>query len=204
MDDMDIIDIKRDIVNTLISYKGIPHYVANVDDGKRLHIHEIGSNEVLLVDYREISTITGRIGMISDGEGSVYYVSRNPVRKFFIGLHKEVMLFTRIHEMKNTTYHGLGEIKRLTAKTLADSIQNKYPPIAEAFKEAKRLKGAIPFDKQFAIDKTGNIYYKTGDIVGNLPPKCITIYQIKLLNRFEYLQPLLENSCEKTVRTFTC
>lgn len=202
MDDMEIPDIRRDIVNTLISYKGIPHYVVNVNADKKLLISEVGSNESLLVDYQNISAITGRIGMTSDGEGCVYYIARYPTRKFFIGLNQGVMLFTRVYETKNTHYEGLTRIKGLTSKYLVEAIQNKYLPIREALKEAKNLKGAMPFDKQFAIDKASNIYYKTGDVVGKLPPASSTIYQIQLLKEFEYLQPLLENSCEKTVRTF--
>lgn len=202
MDDMEIPDIKRDIVDTLIAYKGVPYYVKGVNEEKKLTISEIGSTENLLVDYKEISPITGRIGMTSGGDGCVYYISRYPARKFFIGLSYNVMFTTRIYEDKNTLYEGLARIKKLTAKPLADAIQNKYPSIQKALMEAIKLKGAMPFDKQFAIDKVRNIYYKTGHIVGTLPSKTSTIYEIKLVKEFEYLRPLLENSCEKTVRTF--
>jgi hypothetical protein len=202
MDDMPIEDIKRDLVGTLISYKGIPNYVLGIEDNKALRITEIGSFIEKKVPYTEVSSLRGRIGMVSDEAGQVYYVSRLPARKLFIGLNSAVMNYARVYEIRNGPRNHLDDLVNFRLRSLSNAIMGEYPSIPDALKVAKDFKGAMPFDRQFAIDFNRNIYYKDGRIVGKLPEKGTTVHHIRLVKACEYLRPLLENICEKTVRTF--
>lgn len=207
MDNMDIADIKRDVVGTVMMYDGVPHFILKVNDNKELTASPVAdptATSKFSYNSKLLKPITGRIGMISDGEGSVVYATRLPARKFHIGLSSASLVLDMVYRtpdmgQKDTLYL----MKQFALPTVADALLNKYPSVATAYKIAKQSNGAMPFDKQFAVDHTRAIYYKTGKVVGHFPPKAKTVQEIQFKPEFDHLRLLLENNYEKTVRTFT-
>lgn len=207
MDNMDIADIKRDVVGTVMMYDGVPYFIQKVNDVKELIARPVAdptATSKFPYNSKLLKPITGRIGMISDGEGSVVYATRLPARKFFIGLSSNTLSVDMVYRtpdmgQKDTLY----SIKQFALPTVADALLNKYPSVAMAYKIAKQANGAMPFDKQFAVDHTRAVYYKTGKVVGHFPPKAKTVQEIQFKPEFDHLRLLLENNYEKTVRTFT-
>jgi hypothetical protein len=133
---------------------------------------------------------------------SVVYVTRLPVRKMAIGINKGNISISALP----TTYpHGKREtseaINTLTQPCIVDTLRGKYPSLQETLEKLQEAKPATyAFDRQFAIDSDGTVFYKT-NIVGTIPLSAKSVSEIVFAPSYKHLSILLENNHEKTVGT---
>lgn len=206
MAEMNVRDIQRDIVGTLMNVKDTLGFIRSVhdfgEDGIVVRYLDVRDNNIKDCKFSLdiIKPINGRIGMINDGNGGVYYAIRNPSRKMTIGMdwnNSSLVTVTR----PNSEY-DLEDVRNFRNKGWIDAFNGSYPTLSKALALAKKYESGCAFDKQFAVDCEGHIYYKAEGIVGVLIGKYKTVKNISWLPGKEHLAIILENDYEKTVRTF--
>lgn len=206
MAEMNIRDVKRDVVGTLVLFKKKPVFIrsateeANGDILIRYMDVETSKLETQVLNFKELSPIRGRVGMINDASGGVYYITRRPVRKFYFGLNWENSKIGRVCEGQSE--YDYGDIKDFRSKGWMEALNNDYPSLSKALSIAKQFKRGCAFDKQFAVLWDGSIVYKLKGIVGVINGRYKTVRHISWFPGNEYLSLMLENDYEKTVRTF--
>lgn len=195
-------DITQQFYKNIVLYEGKPVYVTGV------------SRETLKVTFTEL--LTGkrsnapfslktflppavRIGLVNTC-GSVVYVVREPKRKMTMGLNSGNL---RIKELAVDYPEGIvetfAEIKTLKSADLARAMIGEYPSFEECLEHVKEFKGAMAFDRQFAIDNNRMIFYKTG-CVGHLPKNCNRVDTIAFDKPHQHLALLIGDNCGETLR----
>lgn len=206
MAEMNIRDVKRDIVGTLVIFKGRPVFVrsaheeANGDILLRYMDVNTSKLETEVFNFKELSPIRGRVGMINDTSGGVYYITRKPVRKFYFGLNWENSRIGKVCDGQSA--YDYDDIKAFRSKGWMEALNNDYPSLSKALSIAKQFRLGCAFDKQFAVLWDGSIVYKLKGMVGVINGRYKTIRHINWLPGNEHLALMLENDYEKTVRTF--
>lgn len=202
MAEMNERDIHRDIVGTVIMFANAPHYVSDVhNNGEEVSVRPVAGDRTRRVPFSlaAITAIRGRIGMVNTERGGVYYIYRVPNRRMQIGMSWNNSKAAFVAGQRGDG--GLDDIKGFHSTGLADGILGKYPTLRQAIKFARDTEGACAFDRQFAVNQHGQIFYKTQGKVGAVAANGKTIADIKWLEGKEHLSILLENDYEKTVRT---
>lgn len=206
MAEMNVRDIRRDIVGTLMNVKDTLGFVRSVhdydDDGINIRYLDVADNRIKECKFSldTIKPINGRIGMVNDGTGGVYYIVRNPSRKMYIGINWLNSSLTSV--TRCTSEYDLEDIRNFRNPGWIEAFKGTYPTLSKAFGIAKKNNSGCAFDKQFAVDSEGHIYYKNKGIVGKLTGKYKTVKNISWFPGNEHLAIILENDYEKTVRTF--
>lgn len=202
MAEMSARDIERDIVNTVIMCNGVPSLAKNITaDARTITVRPVRSTEEIDVPFslKAITPINGRVGMVNGATGGVYYIARVPFRRMQIGMSWNNSSLTCIFDKDRADYF---QVKEFQHHGLEDAINNRYPSFRQAFKFAKTVEGACAFDKQFAVDYQGTIYYKDQGKVGKVRDTAKSVEEIIWNKDKEHLQIVLENDYEKTARTF--
>lgn len=204
MAEMNDNDIERDIVGTYMMYKGRLVYVLSNDRAKlRVRYMDTMVEAYVLLNFENLKAIRGRVGMVNAG-GYVGYATRTPMRKMQVGMTWRNTTMYLVCKRKDREQQAYDDLRNNRGVSLSDAVRNIYPKLPEAFAIAKETTGGCAFDKQFAIDYTGAIYYKDQGVVGSTPITCkLSIDKIVLLDKYSHLQPLLEKDYDKTVRTFS-
>lgn len=206
MAEMNVRDIKRDIVGTLMNVKDTLGFIRAVHDydadGINIRYLDLADNSIKECKFSldTIKPINGRIGMVNDGNGGVYYIVRNPSRKMYIGMNWHNASLTPV--TRYTSEYDMEDIRNFRNAGWIEAFKGTYPTLSKAFGIAKKNNSGCAFDKQFAVDSEGHIYYKNQGIVGKLTGKYKTVKNISWLPGNEHLAIILENDYEKTVRTF--
>lgn len=196
-------DLRRDLMGCVVMYKNKPVQVAMIHHNGQVRIRDLFTQREKDVEFtlEEFSKPTPRIGFVNV-MGSVFYVARLPVRKYFMGVTTQN---TKIHRLGVDYPAGYGDtvgrVQQLAIPEVADAIMNRYPTFEAALEEAKRVRGACAFDKQFAVDRRGNIFYKN-DVVGKVDMNATSIQDIVWQEGKEHLFIVLDGNYEKTVRDF--
>lgn len=153
-------DVNQFFLGTLCQYNG--HIVKCKDilypDVLIVYL-KTGKKDTVHFDPLLFKAPPSRIGMVNAKAGCVF-VSRKPVRRFSIGISAD-----------NSTVKGVGsgpvlnsEIIRYLStfdrKELFSAITNDYPSFEDACKNAIAANGTFAFDRQFAVDFDGNVYYR--------------------------------------------
>jgi hypothetical protein len=190
-------DLRQMFEASVCIYKNKPYFILHIGLGRKCRARNLLSQreEDFLIDEENTTAPTQRLGFINV-QGCVLYASRLPVRRYKAGLTRENL---RLENVPYAPAPGRGDqigyISSLTSVELGDCIQGKYPDIGKAFEMAVEYKGTFAFDRQFAIDNAGRVYYKTSR-VGTVtrPPK--TIDDIKFSEGFAHLTTLLGKNYE--------
>jgi hypothetical protein len=141
-----------------------------------------------------------RIGFVNVMRG-VLYVVRQPQRKFHLGININNIEIQKINALRvfpDGASDAMEKVKRLECVEIYNAYAGKYPSLKEAVDNAVEWKGACAFDKQFAVTKDRDLFYKTKKV------GVVDDYTIKFDPNFEYLNALLENNYEKASRNFKC
>lgn len=186
-------DLSMMYSDALVLYKDKPVYVLRV--GAVFDILDLESQEMNSVKFTEkdFSSLSRRVGMVNIGSDCVY-VSRNPVRKYSVGLnHGNV----KVQQLAGASSVSPFKVLYATAKGLrevglANAINNKYPAFTEALSGSLRG-GCQAFDKQFAVDKKGRVFYKTKE-VGCVSITAKSEEEIEFNSGYSYLRLLLQNN----------
>lgn len=187
--------------DSVVLYKDRPVYVLGIGEGKVFSILDIATQERDDVAFKEkdFSAPTRRIGMVNI-DGNCVYVSRNPVRKYSVGFNhgnitvKQLegasltMPFKAVYSLAVGLRHvGIGK-----------AIDNLYPSLPEALKTVKANGGCQAFDKQFAVDKKNNVFYKTR-LVGSCNWDARSEEEIEFRPGQSFLRLLLLNNYQRSL-----
>lgn len=207
--EMPVEDLRRDLVGCVVMHNNKPVYVTAVGARGIVAFRDLGTQK----EDQEMFTLEGfsnpvrRIGFVNI-MGSVLYITRVPVRKYYMGLSvgggRSGNL--KIQYLDNVNYpqdanNTITRAKSLCIPELGQAIMNKYPKFTEAMQQVAEFGGACAFDKQFAVCAKGYIIYKT-QRVGKAKLNAKTFQDIQWNEGCEHLSILLDNNHEKTVRDF--
>jgi len=191
-------DMKTMYANSLLLIKNTPVYVDTIYSANKvggLNINTQRKEIYELKDHTDLKAPGRCLGFVNvDGHATFLY--RTPVRKYKVGLDRGNAQFTFPEGFKialrDPIYH-------LQAPEIADTIKGRYPSIADAWERVKgKAEKVVAFDRQFAIDYRGVVFFKT--LAVGKAAKAKTVYDIQFDKGNEYLILLLDNNHEKTVR----
>lgn len=190
-------DIRQFFYNTLCMYGDEPVFVKQVEDVYLTILYlKDGTKEIVPFSARKFHPLRERIGMVNEG-GNVFMLKRQPVRLMQVG-----------HSVNNTKcdlivqcnrddgyYRARDTVRGLVGASVYTAIMGKYPSFKTALKKAVASKGGMAFDKQFAVDSVGNIYYRS-QRVGRID-EGDSVENIVFKDGMEYLSLLLDKNYEK-------
>jgi hypothetical protein len=150
----------------------------------------------IMFNRKEFTPVTERIGMVNISQ-TVVVIVRNTLRQYQISIspNNVNISYPPVKRPLGAT-RQLTALKSLEAPELLAAINNDYPSIDEAYAKAIEWKGACAFDKQFAITDLGSIIYKDAKV------GMFVNSRIEFNQPSSYLESLLNNSHEKTSRTY--
>lgn len=203
MDDLNRGDIQQQYYQNIVMYKGDLVYVATVGDEApvKLIVYRLIDNKRMSVAFtlKDFGPPVGRLGMVNVA-GSVVYASRRPVRKMNIGISTGNLV---VHHLPVEYPEGRDEslmaVKRLRSPEMAATMNGMFPTFQECLAYLKENRGAMAFDRQFAIDSDRRVFYRTNE-VGNLPKNCTKPERIVFSKEYEHLNILIGDNCAKTLQ----
>ena len=199
-DNVHIEDLRTFFMGQVVMYKNRPTKVTMITGEFKYKLLDLETQKqtIVLRAHKDITPPHRRLGMLTIGSLS-YYLTRLPARRMQMGLNQNNVRMTRLPFKPDELRDMIDKVCEFDSRELALCMLNKYPSIAEAFEEAHDMFGCVAFDKQFAIDHKGRIYYKT-HLVGITSKK--SGFQITFDPGFAHLAILLDGNHEKSIRDF--
>lgn len=186
----------------LFEYKGDLVKVINTNNGKfSIKYLKTGKSQSVPFDPKHFKVPDNRIGMVNFNK-SAFYIERKTIRQYILGPAPSNI---RVHNLigapeeddgLNYLKESMKKIGELELPCILDSYQNRYPSLIQAFEKAIETNGTVAFDKQFAIDCLGRVYYKWNQ-VGQYKHGFIDF-----IPKYSFCIILLEDCYEKTSRNF--
>jgi hypothetical protein len=165
MDDISYNDLERMYLYTLVSYDGVFYYVTNITRGKELVLKNPLTNSVRTVPFNRESFVSpGNIGFVNKGKNCLY-LTRIPRRIYYIGVNLDNL---RIKVLGNDRYEF-----RIDDPSIVYALNDLYPTLEEALDLIKKGHTHVAFNKQFAVDKFTQLYYKTTVVGCVVNGKCV-------------------------------
>lgn len=197
MADLSIADIHQLYEGALFIRKGHLIKVAHVD-GRVLSIYNLKTKKTEEVVFMadEYKPLANRIGMVNIGK-SVLFLTRTTMRQYSLGItphNSDIQSLPVDYPLGKAKTLAL--LKNFKAIEILYAYENQYPTLIQAYEKAQEYMGACAFDKQFAVDWNGGVFYKTNR-VGKVGSGIILFD-----TGYEHLDILLENGYEKTSRAF--
>lgn len=167
MPEMSRQDIEQKFYDSVLMYEKRPVLFRRMAADKSCRIFDLleQKEEQVEFDFKKFLPPAPRIGFINIG-GSVLYAARLAIRRYKVGLSTENL---SIHTLKvrypdGDAAHYVKKIKSLERKELGEALLRKYPTLSQAVRKVSQFEGACAFDKQFCIDQSHNIFYKTDKV----------------------------------------
>lgn len=188
-------DIVQQYVKTVVLYKGKPVYVSTVtqDPPYKARILDLLTQKMSTVEFNltDFTSPAFRIGMVNV-DSSVVHISRIPVRKMQVGVNQnniQVSLLPDAHypEGGMQTANAAGKLNSLE---VGNAILGIYPTFEECVAFVREFKGAMAWDRQFAITSSRMIYYRN-KVVGTIPRNCTRKERIVFSEGYEHLNILI-------------
>jgi len=197
-------DIAQLYADSVCMYEGHPVKVIRAGRKMRILNLEHGKESVVDFNYDKFKSLKTRLGFVNS-DGYVFYAARRPARRFSVGVTRSNTVIQYVGPQPKDYRHFRNAqelVTRMHSKDWHNTISGQYPSLQLATKIAVNTKGICAFDRQFAIDKERNIYYKM-DRVGTLPKLARSTNRITFDEGKEHLELLLNPNYDKTVRTFS-
>lgn len=193
-------DLNQMFGGCLVIYKNKPYWTYRFNNKDSIKAFDLTTQrDVVLdkVDYRDVKA-PGRCFGYVNVDDFVIYLARNPVRRYKVGAYREAMTFTAPENYTDILHsRGANSVFQLTAPQVCDTVFNRYPDIPTIKTLLEGGAHIVAFDRQFAIDRKGYVYYKNIR-VGKLP-KLTSIHDIVFDKEFKHLICLLDNNHEKSI-----
>lgn len=195
-------DIVQLYGKSVVMYKGKPVYIEAVGGNGAVLYHDLRTqrSHQTMFSLKDFKSPAKRLGFVNV-KGSVIYAMRMPVRRFKVGLSRENTHFNYVPGAPYPVgeHETIEYVSRLRGVELADSLDGKYPTLKECTDHLREFKGAMAFDRQFAVDDRGSIFYRTTK-VGKLAKRAdgqYTAADIEFNDKHKHLIILLEGNHEK-------
>jgi hypothetical protein len=168
--DMSKQDAVRDIERSIISLNGSIGFFRfnDVDDSSMLGVfsdYSLGGRKVVDISKEEVVAPLGHIGFMNT-KSKALALSRVRDRSFQIGLRAGRNI--AVLDLYQERHRNESIFAKENKDGLFEMLNGTYPSITDAFKLATQKKSIHAFDRDFAVDIMGLIYYINGAIVGQL------------------------------------
>lgn len=162
-------DITTMYSRSVVLYQGEPIYIRYITGDLMCIYTEMSTGYIKATRWAQdkFKNPAIRLGYINLGQGCAY-LYRKPVRQYRVGLSSENTSVRSVDMgLSDHDKDLLQSIRRdWNCKNIYDTLTGVYPSFEDAYREAMDIEGARAFDRQFAVDWGGNIYYKS-ELVGN-------------------------------------
>ncbi len=193
-----IADLRTFFQGSLAIHKGKPRKVISIGENRAFKLLDLLTQKTVIDEegIKHINPPLLRLGMVNI-EGEVVFMSRLPVRKMHIGLNSQN---TTVQALRQEEYpQGFPALYKkaleFTSPGIAETMLGKFPSFREALKQTREFGGACAFDRQFAVNKYGDIYYKT-NVVGCIKKSYSSVKKIEFKHGYESLIYLIRNDDE--------
>lgn len=196
-------DIVQQYSQNVVLFKGRPVFVHSVSMEKP---HSLSCTDLITqkrvsgkFNMHDFTPPNMRIGMVNIN-GAALYVTRKPVRRMNVGISSQNLIIKYLDVAY--TYGAqpaIAEIQRLKSADLGSAMLGIYPTFEKSLEFVSEFKGAMAFDRQFAVCAKRKIHYKT-DVVGALTKGANTVDGIVFGAGFEHLELLIGDKCGQTLR----
>lgn len=180
-------DAMRMLRGGVVSYKGRLILVTNVNGGNVMSFTDVETGEMdkAPADFDIIQNPTkGRLGYVNLKQGCAY-VARAAARITRMGLSAENLQVVHIHQAVRA-----GMMRRWNNymfEGMSRTYQNLFPSFDEAYEKAVDKGIPTAFDRSFAIDRDGSLYYQ-GRLIGEANPRGEEFSKLNLLG--EAIKPV--------------
>lgn len=165
--DISVRDLRMMYNHSLILWKGQPSFVAEISDSYRISLYDLGSQRYKTVKWNadNFAPPAVRIGYVNLGTNCAY-IHRVPARLYKIGLSMENLeVIRQEHALSAIEEARIYDIlRKLDSPHLYDALMGNYPDLREAAKMAQDNEGVVAFDKQFAVDYKGKVFFKGKEV----------------------------------------
>lgn len=187
-------DVRTIFTNCLLLYKGQLVY-SHRSEGLDVTIEHLKDNKLAVVKFKfeDFEPVQARLGYVNFTLGCAY-ISRKPIRRYSIGLNMENVKVHYVTDQR-VSMQIQNQAMSFRDRAYLDMFTGTYPSLAEAYAAARDFKTAYAFDRQFAIDRTGNVFYRNGQIVGKFSEES---GNIAFFEGYTYLNSLLDGSYGKS------
>jgi hypothetical protein len=138
-------------------------YVRDINEEYVVDAFSLKNQELIRFTYEEgsISNLKDRLGYLNLGTNCTF-LYRSPRRVYKVGISKENVSVKRgDHALTYAERKAEAEVlATMNTLSLYNTLSGNYPSLVNAYKQAKVCNGCVAFDRQFAIDYTGTVYYK--------------------------------------------
>jgi hypothetical protein len=193
--EMSIGDIDQKFCGSVVMFQKKPVLFKKVSGDYSVRIFDLMAQkeEQVEFDMKQFLPPPSRVGFVNIN-GSVVYAVRNAIRRYKLGLSRENFSVQTLEvpypDGRSDGYVRL--VQGLERRELGEALLSKYPTLQQAVRRVSQFEGACAFDKQFAIDHTHAVFYKTkrvGQLISGV---------IKFDEGNEHLQILLNKGYEKS------
>lgn len=193
MADLTYEDMVQQYHKTIVLCKKQPVYVMEISPDGVFYVLNLLTNKTSSVkfSFKDFQSPAMRLGMVNVFD-SVVYITRLPYRRMQVGISaqntKIAVLPVNYPQGKDDTINYIG---RLRCPELGVTMTGNYPTIEEAYNNAVESGGACAFDRQFAIDRDAQVWFKETR-VGTYKKK-----EFSFKPEFQHLSILVEFNNEK-------
>lgn len=162
------------LADTVVCHNGRPFYVHRIMPAMVAMGIDLVSNKDVSVPAVELELTPVKLGYCNFNK-KAFYVCRIPSRRYKQGLRKDNMRCTALN----------GGAARLEYAQLANTIMGVFPDFQKCIDNVVNLH-SMAWNRDWAMDKLGFVYYRGTDIVGSLVDG-----KVVLSTQFAYLKEAL-------------
>lgn len=184
---------------SICMYKGIPVFFSSINAELSVVYYELVDQKKRVAKFslEHFTSPSARLGMVNVMDGAVW-TSRLPVRRYSVGINRDNF---RVSSIPGAAYPSSAQdavyrIQGRNCPEIGHTLLGEFPSFAEAFAQAKESDGTCAFDRQFAVDNEGYIYYKMKQ-VGKVKKGCEEVLEEHLEERYKYLSIILSGDYVK-------
>lgn len=161
--------------DSVVILEGIPFYILEFNKAKAECLN-IYTQDYVHIDFKKVKSIRVPNAGYMNYRGVACYVMRYPARKFKHGLSRDNTSILNHHaktaQSRMLVRECFDKANTFQCKSHYDMYMKLYPSLNTAIKRINEGAFFVAFDRQFAINDTFDLYYKTervGIINGRKP-----------------------------------
>lgn len=199
-------DLKQLFLYSLIFFNKKPVNVVQISGDNNFQLLDLKTQKKSSITYPEFCKHATppyrRLGMVN-ADGGAFWTERIPSRQWLIGYSNTNTAVRRLQgcDYQRPALDTVEKLRTFSCMEYVDTLFNVYPSLEEAAASVREFGGCIAFDKQFAINSNGGIFFKD-KYVGELPAKKKKVEHIVFAEKHKHLILLLEGNYEKDLRDF--
>lgn len=170
MDEISIQDARTMYQNCLVILRDQPVFIHTITEDRWVTAWDLKEQEFIRFNFREesLQAPSYRLGYVNLGT-TCFYVTRAPARSYKVGFSSNNLVMKPSFPGMNREEHKVAvkTLEEMTSVAMYKTIKGIYPTMEEAYERAKKCRGSVAFDRQFAVAHNRDIYYR-GSLVGKL------------------------------------